>query len=309
MKLLKKPAAISLLTAITIIWGASFTLVKILLDAGLSTGSINLIRGVGFAVLVAAFSGKKLLRMKRKESLIGIIAGTANSLAYLLQSEGIVRTTPSTSAFLTILSILFVPVISLVIYRIKPSWRLLPAVVLAIAGTVFLTGMSFSGFRLGAGEGMLIGCAFSFAISIAVLSNSGSGASTHVTAFWMGITQAAGGLIYFLTFEHAEVGAVDWTKAWLPLAILVIIGTFVSSSAQVICQRSIEASTAAMIMTLEAVFGTLISLIAGFDQFSPALLLGGGLIFLGVITVVAPRFSEIKEKFFRKKKRGCLPSG
>jgi drug/metabolite transporter (DMT)-like permease len=303
MKIIKTPVAIAILTAVTVIWGASFTLVRLLLDAGMTNGIINLMRGMGFAVLVFCFFGKKLFRMKWKESLIGLIAGSANSVAYLLQSAGIGRTTPSTSAFLTILSVIFVPLISLIVYRIKPSWRLLPAVALAVAGTFFLTGMSFRSFKIGVGEGMLIGCAFSFAISIAVLSNSGRDAAPYVTAFWMGVTQAAGGLLYFLMFERATASAIDWPLAWLPLAVLIIAGTFLSSSLQVVCQRSIEASTAAMIMTLEAVFGTAISLIAGFDRFSIRLLIGGGLIFSGVITVVAPRYADMKERWNNRHRR------
>lgn len=303
MKTLKKPVAVAILTAVTMIWGASFTLVKLLLDAGMAAGFINLFRGAGFALLVAAFWGRELKKMKWKESLVGLVAGFSNAVAYLFQSAGVGLTTPSTGAFLTILSIVFVPLLSLVIFKIRPSWRLLPAVALALTGTFLLTGMSFDNFRLGAGEGMLIGCAFSFAVSITVLSNAGAGASLRVTAFWMGITQTVSGLIYVLVFERAAVPAVNWSQAWLPLAALVIAGTFVASSLQVVCQRSIEASTAAMIMSLEAVFGTVVSLIAGFDTFSTQLLLGGGLIFAGAATVVAPRYAEIKDKRNGRTKR------
>ncbi|NCU32133.1 MAG: DMT family transporter, partial [Candidatus Moranbacteria bacterium] len=186
MKTLKKPFAVLLLLGVTLIWGSGFTVVKIIIQTGMSVGLINILRGVGLALLVFAFFGKKVLKMKKKEILIGVAAGFTNSLGYLFQTAGLKFTTPSVSAFLTILSTVFVPVIALVIFRVRPTWRLLPAVALSIIGTFYLTGMSFGNLKLGPGELLSIGCALSFAFSIAILSSTGEGVSSEAVVFWMG---------------------------------------------------------------------------------------------------------------------------
>lgn len=289
MKTLKKPAAVLLLVAVTIIWGSGFTIVKSLMNGGMSVGILNMLRGFGLAALVAVVFGKKLIKMKRREAAIGLVAGVFNAGGYLLQSTGLMYTTPSTSAFLTVLNTVFVPFIVLVVYKTKPGLKLLPALLMAVAGTFFLTGMSFGNFRLGIGELLTLGCALSYAALIAFIGNTGKDVPSEITAFWMGLIQGAGALIYFFVFEGgANPGTIDWAKAVLPIIYLVVCGSFFTTIGQVVSQKSINASAAAMIMTLEAVFGTLISFIFGYDKFGWKLLVGGLLIFGAVIVVLLP---------------------
>lgn len=298
MKNIKKPLAALLLLAVTIIWGSGFTVIKLIIGTGMSVGFVNIARGFGLALLVAVFFGKKIVKMKKKEVLIGIAAGLTNAMGYIFQSSGLKYTTPSTGAFLTILSTVFVPIIALVIFRTRPGPRLIPAVVLSLVGTFFLTGMSFDNFRLGLGEWLSIGCALSFAFSIAILGNTGE-VSPQPIVFWMGIMHGIGGVVYLFAFENGSVGVVNWANVLLPLAYMVIVASFASTYTQVRCQKSLDANTAAIIMSMEAVFGTLISLLAGYDKFGWKLLLGGLLIFVGVIIILLPKTDELTSFFKR----------
>ncbi|MDD3947701.1 MAG: DMT family transporter [Clostridia bacterium] len=303
MKTLKKPFAVLLLLGVTLIWGSGFTVIKMILHTGMSVGLINILRGSGLALLVLAFFGKKVFKMKKKDALVGIAAGLTNSLGYLFQSAGLKFTTPSVSAFLTILSTVFVPVIALVIYRVRPTWRLFPAVALSIVGTFFLTGMSFGNLRLGTGELLSVGCALSFAFSIAILSNTGEGVCSEAVVFWMGIMHGLGGTAYLFLFENGQIGTIDWTSVILPILYMVIVASFLATASQVVSQKSIDANTAAIIMTMEAVFGTLISLFAGYDRFAWSLVIGGSLIFCGVIMILLPKAEEMKTHFSVYRKR------
>lgn len=304
MKTLKKPAAALLLIAVTIVWGSGFTIVKLLINAGMPVGMVNMFRGFGLALLVAVFFGKQLIKMSLREAAVGIIAGVFNAGGYLLQSAGLTMTTPSTSAFLTILNTVFVPIIAFLVYKVKPGLRLLPAILLAVVGTFFLTGMSFDNFTLGKGEWLTIGCALCYAALIAFIGNTGKGVPSYTTAFWMGIMQGVGSLAYFFVFDGGTVGAIDLARIILPIAYIVVLGSFFTTFAQVVSQKSIDSASAAMIMTLEAVFGTLISLIAGYDKFGWRLGLGGALILAGVIIVLLP---EDKLPKIRFKKAAAAP--
>lgn len=293
MKPLKKPLAAILLLMVTIIWGSGFTMMKLLINAGMSVGLINITRGFGLSLFVLLFFGKKVFKLDKKGILIGIAAGFTNSLGYLLQSAGLKFTTPSVNAFLTILNTIFVPFIALIMYKVKPSWRLLPAVILSIIGTFLLTNMSLSNFNIGLGEGLTIGCALSFAFSIAILSNTGEGVSPTSIIFWIGIMHGIMGVAYFFVLDGGSVGTFSWTAVLLPLIYVVVVASFLSTTMQVVCQRALDASTSSIIMTMEAVFGTLISLLAGYDTFKWGLISGGLLIMCGVIIVLLPPPSQL----------------
>lgn len=299
MKPLKKPLAAMLLLVVTIIWGSGFTMMKLIINAGMSVGLINMARGFGLSLLILVFFGKKVLKLDKKGILIGIAAGFTNSLGYLLQSAGLKFTTPSVNAFLTILNTIFVPFIALIMFKIKPSWRLLPAVLLSIIGTFLLTNMSFGSFSIGLGEGLTIGCALSFAFSIAILSNTGEGVSPTSIIFWIGIMHGIMGVAYFFVLDGGQAGTFSWTAVLLPLIYVVIVASFLSTTLQVICQRALDASTSSIIMTMEAVFGTLISLLAGYDIFKWSLISGGLLIMCGVIIVLLPPPSQLHKHFVR----------
>lgn len=292
MKPLKKPLAAILLLVVTIIWGSGFTMMKLIINAGMSVGLINVARGFGLSLFILIFFGKKVLKLDKKGILIGVAAGFTNSLGYLLQSAGLKFTTPSVNAFLTILNTIFVPFIALIMYKVKPSWRLLPAVLLSIAGTFLLTNMSLNNFSIGLGEGLTIGCALSFAFSIAILSNTGEGVSPQSIIFWMGIMHGIMGVAYLFVLDGGSAGAFSWTAVLLPLIYVVVVASFLSTTMQVMCQRALDASTSSIIMTMEAVFGTLISLLAGFDTFKWSLISGGLLIMCGVIIVLMPPPSQ-----------------
>lgn len=297
MKTLRKPAAALLLLGATVVWGSAFTVIKIVIGYGLPVGFMNILRGFGLAFMIFAVFSTKIIKMSKKEAVIGLIAGVTNSLGYLFQSIGLKYTTPTAGAFLTIMHTVFVPIIALVIYRVRPGFKLIPSIILAIAGTFLLTSMSFTNFSIGKGELLCIACALSFAFSIAVLSNTGEGVSSEPVVFWMGITQGVAGIVYFFAFEGGATGGVNWAAAALPLIYLVVMCSFGTTTSQVISQRSLDASTAAIIMTMEAVFGTLISLLAGYDTFGWRLLAGGALIFSGVIIILLPPFPRHKRRF------------
>jgi len=296
MKNIKKPFAIILLVGVTVIWGSGFTIVKLLLNAGLSAGMVNMLRGFGLALLILVFFGKSIFKMKLRQAAIGLVAGVFNSLGYILQSAGLMFTTPSTSAFLTILNTVLVPLIAFVFYKAKPGLRLLPAVILAVVGTFLLTGMSFDNFKLGVGEWLTLGCALSYAALIAFLGNTGRDVPFEITTFWMGFMQGLGALVYFLIFERAGVYDISWDKVILPILYIIVFGSFFTTTAQVVSQKTLDASTAAMIMTLEAVFGTMISLLVGYDKFSWGLLAGGMMILAGVVMILLPSGKELMAK-------------
>ncbi len=286
MKLTRFRANI-VIVLITIIWGSGFISTKYCINAGMQAGLINLFRGLIFMALTVVFFHKKIFKMNKHEVKVGLIAGTINGAAFVMQAYGLSYASASTSAFLTILYIVMVPFVTWLFYKRKPKLQVIPAIIIAVAGTLILTGTNFKGFGFGKGEWLTLGGTVLFALDIAYLGEASKDAGAEVMSFWMGLMQTFCGLIAFVCIETGTVASIDWSQCILPLIYLGVVGTFMTTVAQVFCQKVTDETSASMIMTLEAVFGTAFSLALGMEAFSYNLLIGGLLIFLGVSIALA----------------------
>ena len=99
-------------------------------------------------------------------------------------------------------------------------------------------------------------------------------------------------------FEDISLGAIPWTKVILPVLYLAIGSNFVAQSMQIVAQRYLSASTACLILMLEGVFGSVFSVLFGYEPFTVNLLVGGGLIVCSLI------LSEIQ--IVKKKETGAV---
>jgi drug/metabolite transporter (DMT)-like permease len=91
-------------------------------------------------------------------------AGTPLAAGLIVQHLGLDRTSESTSAFLTSLTILFVPILTTVVLCKPPSGVLWVGVAVATAGICLMTAATPCGF--GVGEAMGIACALLFSVYI-----------------------------------------------------------------------------------------------------------------------------------------------
>ena len=89
-----------------------------------------------------------------------IAIGTPLGVGLIMQHLGLDRSTPAVTAFLTSLTIVFVPLLMTVVLRKPPAGRLWVGVVLATVGVWMLTGAAPTGFHLG--EALGLGCALVF---------------------------------------------------------------------------------------------------------------------------------------------------
>jgi|AGTN01.2.fsa_nt_gi EamA-like transporter family. len=270
---------------ITVIWGSGFVVTKVLYEAGMSAGMLIAFRGAAMMILTFAISFRKIFEMRLRDVGAGMIAGLANGAGYILQAIGLKYTSPSISAFLTIIYIVLVPFVAFVVFRKKPKIQIYPAIIIALIGTVVLTGISFKHFSMGYGEWLTLAGAAIYSVSIAYLGNGAKETSAEVLSFWMGVSQFLISAVYFFGFEGAPF-SVDWRAAILPLIYICIIASYLTSYMQVVCQKVMDATVAAIIMSMEAVFSTVISLIFGYDSYSVRLIIGGLLIMAGVLIAI-----------------------
>lgn len=272
---MKKQTAIFILIIVTIIWGNGFVATKMALDMGVTPGIMNAVRGLIFAVLIFVAFPKQIMSMNREEFKIGIIVGTFNFVGFILQTIGAIYTAPSSSSFLTTTNVVMVPFLSWIAFKQRPKAKNFIAVGFCMVGMAILTGILSQGVSLNKGDLYTLGCAFAFAMSIVLLAKPVEGGHFAASAFLIAFTHFIGSLLYFFVAEKAYIPQIDWKIAILPVLYLGIFSSFIAQTLQVMVQKYITASTASLIMMLEGVWGSVFSIMFGYENFTMNLLVGG----------------------------------
>jgi len=301
-------------TAVVLVWGVTFPLVKSALH-DISPLLFNLIRmAVAFAIMAAV--NHRLWRLKSNSNLeprssqleinppattgrptltrqslrYGAIAGFFLGIGYQFQTAGLARTTASKSAFITGLVVVFVPLLSLIPLARTPTtpraglatWL---GALIAFAGLILLTTPPGSGTAvlsgLGPGEWLTLIAALCFAAHLLTLSHAGR----HVRARTLGTLQVGfSALVMLLTLPLDPHPHVHFTRAVLTaLAVTAILATAVAFTIQSWAQQHLPASHTALICTLEPVFAWLTSLLFLHERLGPRPLAGAALILLGIL--------------------------
>ncbi|MDP1818805.1 MAG: DMT family transporter [Acidimicrobiales bacterium] len=207
----------------------------------------------------------------------GVLAGVALLVGYLLQTIGLQYTDPATSAFITYLLVVFVPLLSLVAFRRRPHPLTLVAVAVAVGGLVLLTDPGGSS-GLGRGEVLTLGCALAYAVHVLVLGRT---AHRHDPMRLATIQVAVVGLVCLV--PGAGMGGYDFPASALAAAAATgVMATAVAFACQVFGQRTVPPTRVALVLLLEPVFAAVISAFGG-DPLSTVQYLGAGSILIAVV--------------------------
>jgi len=282
IKMTKSTANILLLLA-SILWGSGFVVTKIALDANVSPGFINFIRGFLFLVLVLMFFYEKIFRMTFKDFQIGLIAGLLNFGGYITQTIAVQYTTPSNNAFITATYVVVVPFIAWGIYQKKLQLKSFISISFCLVGMTILTGILNKALIINIGDVYSFICALFYAGAIVYLSYGARKTDVSIVAFMLAVVQVIGGLFFFLFVETGNLTDVNWSAAIVPLLYMGIICSFVGQTVQVLSQKHTSATSAGLIMMLEGVFGSIFSVAFGFEAFTDKLVIGGILIMLSIV--------------------------
>ncbi len=279
----------ALLIAVTIVWGATFPLVKAALREA-SPFVFNLLRMALASVLLYAGNRNSLQNMSRQQIELSALAGLCLALGYEFQSTGLARTTPSKSAFLTGLVVVFVPLLSLIPglrspATPRPHLLAYAGALVAFLGIVLLTSDPGAGAALLSGmhrgEWLSLACAVAFAIHLLTLAR----AAKVMPARALGTLQiifAALAMLVFLPLDRTP--RLHWTPiVVIALAITAILATAAAFTIQSWAQQHLPASHTALIFTLEPIFAWLTSLLFLGERLGPRALIGAGSILLGIV--------------------------
>ncbi|KRK98763.1 transport protein [Secundilactobacillus odoratitofui DSM 19909 = JCM 15043] len=282
MRVTKTRANLMLLLA-AIIWGAGYIFSKMATNAHMQAGLINAIRGFVYAGLAFIFFHKAIFKMTGVDFRIGLTAGFINFLGYQFQTWGLKSTTPSNNAFLTAIYVVMIPFIVWVLFHRRPELKSYVAILIAMVGMMFLTNVLQHGFTLHIGDLLTIISAFFYALQIVYFSMRTTSTSPLSLSFMLGLTQGTFGLIWSLLFEHATYGVINWQAGLWPVIVLGILSSFGAQTLQIVGQRYTDPVPAGVILMTESMFGSIFSVVLGFEPFTSNLLIGGSLIIVALL--------------------------
>ena len=268
------------LLLVAIIWGSGFVASQMALDANLSSAFIMFVRFAIATIIIGVVFYKDLKANMKKEHLKGgIVIGLFLFLAFYVQTVGLQYTTPSKNAFLTATNVVIVPFIAFLICRKKVGFRGIIGAVLAIVGVGLLS--LDKDLSLGLGDGLTLICAVGFAFQIFLTSIFVKKYRASVLNFIQMCTAGILSLIFMIASGqvHFQVTA----KGWWSVLYLGIISTTVCYLLQTACQKYVDETKAAIILSMESVFGTLFSVMILHESITLRMILGCIIILAAVI--------------------------
>ena len=296
-----RAATIALLTA-TLFWGCGFTWAKgagaaVNEHAGLAPGA-----PLGPIWLLALrFAAAGLLWMlifppaRRGWTIQSVgrsaVAGAFLAAGLITQHLGLDRSSEAVTAFLTSLTILFVPLLMTIVLRRPPPRILWLGVVIALAGVWLMTGASPQG--LGVGELLALVCAVLFSlhlISVNLVMEHDEPARMAPGQFF---TVAAITAVTCLFLRHgpaslAPARAVALALApevGLNLALMVVLVTVGAFGLQMHFQPRLDPTRATLLYLVEPVFASLYAWVMAGRGLTPLAASGAGLILVANVMV------------------------
>lgn len=279
----------------TIIWGTTFFIMEGTIK-NIGIFSLLAIRFTIAALILMLILAKRLKNINKEYIMRGFVMGLFVISAYIMQTHGLADegTTPGKNAFLTATYCVIVPFLAWGVSGQKPDRYNIIAAIMCIFGITLISvsGNDFESICIGDILTLLGGIFFSFHMVAVSIFSKGRDILllTMLQFFFAGIFS----LIPAVLFEtipadipFVSIGAILY---------LAIFATCLCYILQNVGQKYTPPATAALILSLEAVFGVLFSVIFTSETITPRLFFGFAIVFLSVIV------SEIKPNIFKK---GC----
>lgn len=267
-----------LIVLVALFWGSTYFLTKMAV-AELEPFNLTALRfGTAF-IITALFFFKRIRNADRTVIKYSIILGVLAVIAVLSMTFGVQYTTASNAGFLISLSVVMIPLISVVVLKKKIKAKLLLSVVLATIGIVCLT--LNEQLTINKGDILCILCATSFAVQVLIMERIPKTAdSVAIGALQLGITAVVN---FILSFFLENFTVPSDLKVW---GVIVILGVFCTAFCyiiQIYALKNTSAIQAGIILSLEPVFSAIFAYIFLGELLSKQGYIGAILLFISVI--------------------------
>jgi drug/metabolite transporter (DMT)-like permease len=269
----------------TIIWGATFIVVK---DA-LANISVLVYIAVRFglaAAVMAVLFWRSLRRLGPPAVWAGAQIGFFMLGGYVFQTAGLKFTSASKAAFITGSSVVLVPLL-LAAFGHRRITRWIWAGALSALGGLYLLTVPPEGFGgLNRGDPIVFACSVMFALHIIFVGRYIEHHSVRALTFIQVATTAVLSMILVPLFAITgfEQPRLHWNGQLLFAILITSIGsTVIGFSFQVWAQQHTSASHTAILISLEPVFAAVTSWIVAHERLTSRVLAGAVFVFVGIL--------------------------
>lgn len=292
---MKKWLAIGGLILVTVIWGGGFVASDMALES-MKPFQIMMVRFLLASVLMGVISrGQRKSEEKLKDRAgaikAGVLMGVTLFMGFAFQIIGLQYTTPSKNAFLTALNVVIVPFIAFVILKKKIGAKGIIGAVMSVLGVALL---SLNGnFTVSLGDGLTLFCAVGFAFQIFFTSEFVKKYPASVLNMVQMFTAFVLSAISLMIFGENDFHVT--TQGWLSVLYLGVVSTTICYLLQTACQKYIDETKAAIILSMESVFGTIFSIMILHEVVTVRMIIGCAVILAAVIISNMSETSEETE--------------
>jgi drug/metabolite transporter (DMT)-like permease len=186
--------------------------------------------------------------------------------------------------------VVLTPLLGGVALRKVPALSTASGALLAVAGLFLLAAPT--GIRIGLGDGLVLVCAFSFAVHLLLLGRfAGSAPVPALVTLQLAVTAVVTGALTVAT-ERAPIPTES--GIWMAILTTAILATVVAFFLQTGAQRFIPPSRTAVILTMESPMAALFGFVMLDERLGARGWVGGALIVAGML--VAELWAPAREK-------------
>lgn len=265
------------------IWGFAFVAQRVSMDyigPFTFTGVRFLLGGLSLLPLIWYFgriSGYDQPSSARETLLPGLLAGTVLFIAVSLQQVGMLYTTAGKAAFITGLYLVLVPILGILLKH-HTSFATWMGCVLGLIGLYFLCIRENSTFQMG--DLLVLTGAFFWAVHIHIIGYFRRLSAVRLS-FYQFLTCSLMALV--VAFFTETITLASLLQAALPILYGGICSVGIAYTLQVVGQKFTSPAHAAIILSLEAVFGVLGGYLLlgermGFQEIAGCLLMLSGML-------------------------------
>jgi len=275
---------------VSFIWGTGYVMTAVALSQ-FDTFQIIACRFLLSVLILGIIFHKKLSTLDMPSIKYGIVLGLLLVFGYMLMITGLHYTTPAKNAFIIATSVVIVPFIGKLLYRRKIDTYNIIGAFTALLGVVVIS-FAFDGL-------FNIGDAFTFAGTVLF--------SFHLfyTSEFMsrgvdvpGVVTVQIGVCGVIALIAALIaGQTDFSRVQADGVVMLLFMTIFTTSLcfliQTWAQKFTSETKTAVILSMECVFGALLSVVLGFENPTVRMFIGAVLIFAGVLVTVIRPFKTI----------------
>lgn len=280
----------------TAFWGISFSVTKIAIGYGSSTVFLFYRFFLATIVLSALFS-KKLKKISQASIRIGAELAIPLMIGIYLQTLGIKYSTASQSSFVAGMTVIFIPLLKIILHK-----KLAPVKVW-IAALFALTGLSIisikNDFSINIGDFYTIAGAFGFAYYLIRVEKHAKNTDIITTIVPMfGICSILSFALVIM--DNSRIWFPVHQEFWFGIVFCALLSTAYMYSISNMAQKYLSAEQVSIIYLFEPIFGAIAASFLLSEILSWRLLIGGSFIFIGML------ISELK---FRKNAKSVIVHG